>query len=199
MLRPSRLLALAVALLLSAAPALRGQEPKGDSRFDRTEAMVEMRDGAKLFTTVFVPKEAKGPLPIVMLRTPYGIDGRGERLFRDYLKELADDGYAFAFQDIRGRFKSEGTFVMTRPARDKSDPKAVDEAYDTSDTIDWLLKTVKGNNGRVGMLGISYPGWLVAVAMLDPHPALKAVSPQASPVDMFLGDDFHHNGAFRLS
>jgi uncharacterized protein len=184
-------------LLLVAAP-LYAQAP-ADSRFDRTEAMVPMRDGVKLFTRVYVPKEAKEPLPILLLRTPYGIDGRAERQFRVYLRDLVEDGYVFAYQDIRGRYNSEGTFVMTRPPRDPADPKAIDEASDTQDTIDWLLKTVKNHNGRVGMLGISYDGWLTAVAMLDPHPALKAVSPQASPVDMFRGDDFHHTGAFRLS
>ncbi|AMV28323.1 Cocaine esterase [Gemmata sp. SH-PL17] len=194
-----RRLASALFALLVTTATLYAQQPKTDTRFERTEAMIPMRDGKKLFTTVHVPKAPKGPVAIVLLRTPYGIDGRTERLFRDYFKEMIDDGYAFVLQDIRGRFKSEGTFVMTRPARDPQDPKAVDEASDTSDTIDWLLKEVKNNNGRVGMLGISYPGWLAAVAMLDPHPALKAVSPQASPVDMFLGDDFHHNGAFRLS
>ncbi|MEO2088500.1 MAG: CocE/NonD family hydrolase, partial [Gemmataceae bacterium] len=173
--------------------------PKPDPRFDRTEAMVTMRDGVKLNTAVYTPKGAKEPLPIIFLRTPYGIDGRPERSFPSYLRELADDGYIFAFQDIRGRHRSEGRFVMTRPARDPKEPTAVDEASDTADTIDWLLKTATGNNGRVGMLGISYDGWLTAVAMLDPHPALRAVSPQASPADMFLGDDFHHNGAFRLS
>src|SRR5262249_54984638 len=103
------------------------------------------------------------------------------------------------FQAIGGRYKSEGRFVMSRLPRDRSGPKAVDESSDAYDTIDWLLKNVPGNNGRVGMLGISYGGWLTAMALLDPHPALKAVSPQASPADMFLGDDFHHNGAFRLS
>jgi putative CocE/NonD family hydrolase len=194
---PARLLALVVFLAVPAG--LSAQQPRVEDRFDRTEAMVPMRDGAKLHTLVFTPKDAKAPLPFLFIRTPYGIDGRPERSFRDSYKELVQDGYVFVFQDIRGRFKSEGTFVMTRPARDPADPDSVDEASDTSDTIDWLLKTVKDNNGRVGMLGISYPGWLTAVAMLDPHPALKAVSPQASPVDMFLGDDFHHNGAFRLS
>jgi putative CocE/NonD family hydrolase len=200
MRRVACLIAFTGLLLLAypAAPRAR-EEPEGDARFERTEAMVKMRDGTKLFTTLHVPKDAKGPLPIILIRTPYGIDGRAEKLFQNYLKELVEDGYAFAFQDIRGRFKSEGTFVMTRPARDPKDPKAVDEASDTHDTIDWLLKEVKNNNGRVGMLGVSYPGWLTAVAMLDPHPALRAVSPQASPSDMFLGDDFHHNGAFRLS
>jgi putative CocE/NonD family hydrolase len=182
-------------VFLARPPVALSQEVK----YDRVEAMVPMRDGAKLYTTVHIPKGAKEKLPIIFLRTPYGIEGRGEKLLRSDFKELAEDGYAFAVQDIRGRFKSEGTFVMTRPARDANDPKAIDEASDTNDTIDWLLKTVPNNNGRVGMLGISYPGWLAAVAMLDPHPALKAVSPQASPSDMFLGDDFHHNGALRLS
>jgi putative CocE/NonD family hydrolase len=181
--------------LLLAAPAFAQDDP----RFTRTEEMVPMRDGVKLFTRVFVPKEARGPLPILFLRTPYGIDGRAERQFKVYLRDLIDDGYVFAYQDIRGRYKSEGTFVMTRPPRDPKNPKAIDEASDTADTIDWLLKTVPNHNGRVGMLGISYDGWLTACALLDPHPAMKAVSPQASPVDMFLGDDFHHNGAFRLS
>ena len=195
----AHLFTLALVFVLSVAPAPAQERTKSDSRFERTEEMVPTRDGVKLHTIVFVPKEAKEPLPIILIRTPYGIDGRPERNFRSYLKDLVEDGYIFAFQDIRGRFKSEGTFVMTRPPRDRANPKAVDEASDTADTIDWMLKTVKGHNGRVGMLGISYPGWLAAVAMLDPHPALKAVSPQASPVDMFLGDDFHHNGAFRLS
>src|SRR3989442_1695107 len=115
------------------------------------------------------------------------------------MKALADEGYIFVFQDIRGRFKSEGRFVMQRPPRSAIDARAIDESSDAYDTIDWLLKNVPGNNGRAGMLGISYDGWLTAMAMLDPHPALRAVSPQASPADMFLGDDFHHNGAFRLS
>jgi uncharacterized protein len=190
---------LAGLVFLLAPTAGYGQPAKPDPRFERAEELIPMRDGTKLFTTVHAPKGAKEPVPIILLRTPYGIDGRTERLLTNYFKELAEDGYAFVLQDIRGRFKSEGTFVMTRPPRDPRDPKAVDEASDTYDTIEWLLKNVKGNNGRVGMLGISYPGWLTAVAMLDPHPALKAVSPQASPVDMFLGDDFHHAGAFRLS
>jgi putative CocE/NonD family hydrolase len=180
----------ALVLPTSAAPA--------QERFDRTEAMIPMRDGTKLFTTVHAPR-GNEKLPLILLRTPYGIDGRTERLLGNYFKELADDGYVFVLQDIRGRYKSEGKFVMLRPARDPKDPKAVDEASDTHDTIEWLLKNVKNHNGRVGMLGISYPGWLTAVAALDPHPALKAVSPQASPSDMFIGDDFHHNGAFRLS
>jgi putative CocE/NonD family hydrolase len=146
-----------------------------------------------------VPRGVQGPLPFLLLRTPYGIQGRPERLFPSYLEDLAKEGYIFVFQDVRGRYRSEGTFVMLRTPRDKADAKAIDESTDTQDTITWLLKHVPGHNGRVGMLGISYDGWLTVMALLDPHPALKAVSPQASPADMFLGDDFHHNGAFRLS
>ena len=103
------------------------------------------------------------------------------------------------FQDIRGRYQSEGQFVMQRPVRDPSKPNSIDEGTDTYDTIDWLLKNVPNHNGRAGLLGISYGGWLTAMALIEPHPALKAASEQASPADMFLGDDFHHNGAFRLS
>ncbi|HEV8486873.1 MAG TPA: CocE/NonD family hydrolase, partial [Blastocatellia bacterium] len=163
-----------------------------------TEVMIPARDGVRLHTSIFAPKTA-GQLPFLLLRTPYGIDDWPSSAFNGYLKELADEGYIFVFQDIRGRFKSEGKFVMSRPPRDRRDPKAIDESTDTYDTVEWLLKNVPNNNGRVGVLGISYGGWLTVMAMLDPHPAVKAVSPQASPADMFLGDDFHHNGAFRLS
>src|SRR5262249_43312189 len=158
----------------------------------KTETMIAMRDGVKLNTAIYAPKDIKAPLPILFLRTPYGIMFAATN-FREYLKDLVDDGYIFVFQDIRGRFRSEGQFVMIRPPHDKGDAKAIDECTDTYDSIDWLIKNVPNNNGRVGMLGISYGGWLTTMGMLDPHPALKAVSPQASPADMFLGDDFHHN------
>jgi putative CocE/NonD family hydrolase len=190
------------ALLLLCAvaqrPVVAQQFDSVAAAFDKREVMIPMRDGVRLHTTIFVPKAARGPLPIILTRTPYGIANAGGSL-RGYYRALADDGYIFAYQDIRGRFGSEGKFVMLRPERDRSDPRAIDESTDTYDTIDWILKNVPGNNGRVGMLGISYPGWLTVMAMLDPHPALKAVSPQASPADMYIGDDFHHNGAFRLS
>jgi uncharacterized protein len=166
--------------------------------FKSTEEMIPMRDGVKLHTLVFMPEGLQGKLPILFLRTPYGIDGRGGMLGTN-LKELADDGYIFVFQDLRGKFRSEGTFVMTRPPRDPAVPNAIDEGTDAYDSIDWLIKNVRGHNGRVGMLGVSYDGWLTVMALNEPHPALKAASPQASPADMFLGDDFHHNGAFRLS
>lgn len=170
-----------------------------DDRFAKTDVMIPMRDGVRLHTIIYSSKSQSEPLPFMFRRTPYGIDGPPAPLFGGYYKELAEDGYIFVLQDIRGRFKSEGQFVMQRPLRDKKDAKAIDESTDTYDTIDWLLKNVPNNNGRVGMLGISYDGWTTVMGMLDPHPALKAVSPQASPADMFLGDDFHHNGAFRLS
>ena len=167
--------------------------------FEKTEVQIAMRDGVRLNTDIYVPKGISTDLPIIFFRTPYGIAGAERVIGTGSTAELAGDGYIFALQDIRGRFKSEGQFVMMRQMRNKSDPKAVDESTDAYDTIDWLVKNVAHNNGRVGMKGVSYPGWLTVMAMLDPHPALKAVSPQASPADMFIGDDFHHNGAFRLS
>jgi uncharacterized protein len=169
------------------------------SGYEKTEVMVPMRDGVRLHTLVFRPAKQNGALPIILLRTPYGVDRGAQPALDEYLKDLANDGYIFAFQDIRGRYKSEGAFVMIRAPRGTGEPKAIDEGTDAYDTIDWLVKDVKENNGRVGMLGISYPGWLTVMALLEPHPALKAASPQAPPADMFLGDDFHHNGAFRLS
>ena len=191
------LASIALCLALVGARAQTGADVL--SRFERTEVMIPARDGVRLHTLIYAPKESREPLPFIMLRTPYGVDGRAGRAFEAYLKDLVAEGYIFVFQDDRGRFKSEGQFVMQRALRDKGDPKAIDESTDAYDTIDWLLKNVSNNNGRVGMLGVSYDGWLTVMAMLDPHPALKAVSPQASPADMFLGDDFHHNGAFRLS
>ncbi len=162
------------------------------------DTMVAMRDGVRLRTSIWVPQGYIGPLAIIFTRTPYNIANANGRFTGSY-RELADDGYAFAFQDLRGHYGSEGTFVMQRAPRDRSDPKAIDEGSDAYDTIDWLIKRVPGTNGRVGMLGVSYDGWLVVQALMDPHPAFKAASPQASPADMWMGDDFHHQGAFRLS
>ncbi|HEY2378050.1 MAG TPA: CocE/NonD family hydrolase [Gemmatimonadaceae bacterium] len=186
-----------------AANVAGAQQPASDNvqRYVKTNAMITMRDGVRLNTDIYAPRDQAGQLPIIFRRTPYGIDNLAGALDASY-KELADDGYIFVFQDIRGRFKSEGQFVMQRPARDaaqRKNPKAIDEATDAYDTIDWLVKNVPQNNGRVGMLGVSYDGWTTAMALTDPHPALRASSPQASPSDMWLGDDFHHNGAFRLS
>ena len=172
--------------------------PNPADAFDKTEVMIPARDGIKLHTIIYRPKNQTTPLPIILTRTPYGIAGSAG-VFATSYADLAKEGFVFAFQDIRGRFGSEGQFVMLRSPRDKRDAKAIDEGTDTYDSIAWMLENVPRNNGRVGMLGVSYPGWLTVMAMLDPHPALKAVSPQASPASMWIGDDFHHNGAFRLS
>jgi putative CocE/NonD family hydrolase len=169
--------------------------------FDKTDVMIAVRDGVKLHTEIYTPKNSTEPHPIIIERTPYGIadDEKGNSRKLARYAEMIPDDYIFVFQDIRGRYGSEGTFVMQHPIRDPKDPKAIDEGTDTYDTIEWLVKNVPHNNGRAGLVGISYGGWLTVMGMLEPHPALKAVSEQASPADMFLGDDFHHNGAFRLS
>ncbi len=187
-------------LILASGPRA-AIEPGVSQTLDKTGAMIPMRDGVHLYTPIFAPKKMDTPLPILLVRTPYGVDddAKLDEILNSSYSDLVQDGYIFAFQDIRGRFKSEGKFVMQRPPRDPKDPGAIDESTDTYDTIDWLVKNVPHNNGRVGMLGISYGGWLTAMGLLGPHPALKAVSEQASPADMFIGDDFHHNGAFRLS
>jgi uncharacterized protein len=168
--------------------------------WDKTDVMIPARDGVKLHTLIFAPKNTSEKLPFLIERSPYGFDnGRAERTLATRYKELADEGFIFVLQDIRGRYQSEGQFVMQRPVRDPNRSNSIDEGSDTYDTIDWLLKNVPNHNGRAGLLGISYGGWLTAMALIEPHPALQAASEQASPADMFLGDDFHHNGAFRLS
>ena len=159
-----------------------------------------MRDGVLLHTLIYAPANPGGKLPLLIERSPYGWTGdKPERALANRYKQLADDGYIFVLQDIRGRYDSDGTFVMQRPPRDPSKPNSIDEGTDAYDTIDWLIKNLPNHNGRAGILGISYGGWLTAMALMEPHPALKAASEQASPADMYLGDDFHHNGAFRLS
>lgn len=190
--------ALLLLICFACVAPLNGQAPN-DSLFTRTEAMIPMRDGVRLHTRVYTPTGAAEKLPILLLRTPYGIGDLSSAQLAAALPELTADGYVIAQQDIRGRFKSEGEFVMLRQPRDPSDQKAIDEGTDTYDTIEWLLKNVSNHNGRVGMAGTSYGAWLTVMGMLDPHPALQAIVPQASPADMWLGDDFHHNGAFRLS
>ncbi len=183
------------------AAAPQRQRPDFSAIFDKSEVMIPMRDGAKLHTMFYTPKNSATPLPILMNRTPYGISspdkGISNMIFR--YTDMIPEGYIFAFQDIRGRYGSEGKFVMLRPLHDPGDSKGVDESTDTYDTIDWLVKNVANNNGRVGLDGISYDGFLVSMGMINPHPALKAVSEQACMGDTWLGDDFFHNGAFRLS
>jgi putative CocE/NonD family hydrolase len=165
--------------------------------FTRTEAMIPMRDGTRLYTVILIPQDQTEPLPIIFNRTPYGVTKWNADRVNTAHKELVADGYIFVFQNIRGRFRSEGQFVMMRPPRDRRDPKSIDESTDAYDTIDWLIKNVPKNNGRVGVIGESYDGWLSTMALLEPHPALKADSPQAPMTDTWMGDDFFHNGAFR--
>jgi len=189
-------LSFAAVLLLLAVTSF---AQRADDKYNRKEVMIPMRDGIKLHTVIFTPKVQTEKLPFLMARTPYGVSKYQSPEKRAYTKDLADDGYIFVFQDIRGRYLSEGKYEMSRFSRNKKDPKAIDEASDTYDTIDWLLKNVPENNGKAGIYGISYDGWTSIIAAADPHPALKAVSEQATPSDMFMNDDLHHNGAFRLS
>jgi len=192
-----KLIFLAISLFLTSSAF--AQQTKPDDKYNRQEVMIPMRDGVKLFTVIYTPKDQKEKLPFLMLRTPYGVKHYPSPERQGYIRDMAEEGYIFVFQDIRGRYLSEGTFKMQRFSRDKKDPKAIDESSDTYDTIDWLLKNIPENNGKAGMYGISYDGWTTIIAATDPHPAMVAVSEQATPSDMFMNDDFHHNGAFRLS
>ncbi|MHB8526852.1 MAG: CocE/NonD family hydrolase [Candidatus Acidiferrales bacterium] len=186
----------AVALLC--CYGMRTTQAQATIAFEKTDVMVPMRDGVRLHTVIFRPAGDRRPLPILLARTPYGaIDDPGVLWSNPNVQALAPDGYIFVYQDIRGRFGSEGKFVMFRQPANQ--PGGVDETTDAYDTIDWLVHHVPDNNGKIGMFGTSYGGWLTTMALLHPHPDLKAVSEQASPADQFLGDDFHHNGAFRLS
>ncbi len=168
--------------------------------YERSEAMIPMRDGVKLHAVILKPTDIATPLPILMQRTPYGVDGTNPRAsFFAQRPELARDGYIYVAEDIRGRYESEGSFVMMRSLADHRNPNAIDESTDTYDTVEWLIKNLPGNNGRVGVVGTSYPGFLAMMAGIDPHPAVKAISPQAPMIDVWIGDDFFHNGAFRQS
>jgi putative CocE/NonD family hydrolase len=165
--------------------------------YERQESMIPMRDGVKLHAVILKPVAAPGPLPFLMERTPYGVADTTMASFYSRRPELARALYIYVAEDIRGRFQSEGQFVMNHPLEDHGNPKATDESTDTYDTVAWLLKNVSGNNGRVGVVGTSYPGFLAMMAGIDPHPAVKAISPQAPMIDTWMGDDFFHNGAFR--
>ncbi len=167
--------------------------------YQRSEAMIPMRDGVKLHAVILKPADISAPLPILLERTPYGVGGESRESFFAERPELARDGYIYVAEDIRGRFKSQGKFVMMRPLADHRNPKAIDESTDAYDTVAWLLRNVPGNNGRVGVLGTSYDGFLAMMAGIDPNPAVKAISPQAPMIDVWIGDDFFHNGAFRQS
>ena len=187
-------------LLLSTQIYVSGQSIK--TRFTKIERMIPMRDGTKLFTAIYIPKNTTDKYPILMVRTPYSCNPYGEDNYRRLLgptRLFVEDDYIYVYQDVRGRYMSEGKFEETTPhIANKKTAKDIDESSDTYDTIDWLLKNIANNNGKVGMYGISYPGFYATAALPDAHPALKAVSPQAPVTDEFEGDDAYHRGAFFL-
>ncbi|MDR2121143.1 MAG: CocE/NonD family hydrolase [Tannerella sp.] len=170
--------------------------------YTKIERMIPMRDGVRLFTAIYIPKDSSKEYPILLNRTPYTVSPYGEDRYRPSIGPSAPfvrEGYIFAYQDIRGRWMSEGEFVDARPyIPNKKGKTDVDESSDTYDTIEWLIKNIKGNNGKAGIYGISYPGFYATCGILDSHPALKAASPQAPVTDLFVGDDTYHNGAFFL-
>jgi putative CocE/NonD family hydrolase len=200
----TRTVLVALTLLLSATAQVPAQVPAFDAKahYTKRDVMVPMRDGVKLFTIVYTQRDSTRTYPVILFRTPYSIRPYEPDVFRPTLGPSQDfdrEGYIFVFQDVRGKFRSEGEFELLKPFKPvKRGARDVDESSDTYDAIEWVLANVRPNNGRVGMWGVSYPGWQVVLGMMDPHPALRAASPQASPSDMFIGDDFHHNGAFRL-
>lgn len=182
----------------AAALAWAAQNTAEKPIFEYREAMVPMRDGVHLQTVIMTPVDRRGPLPILLRRTPYGVPTSAYRTVPANLKDLMADGYILVIQNLRGRFKSEGVFKLSSQVN-LADPKDVNETTDAYDTIDWLVKNVPGNNGRVGIFGVSYDGLTAALTLLHPHPALKAVSEQAAPVDQWMNDDMHRYGALRLS
>lgn len=194
-------LALMPVLIFSSHVSAQGIE-KIKADYTKYEYRIPMRDGKKLFTAVYVPKDPAQLYPILLMRTPYSVGPYGVDRYKTDLGPsplCGKEGYIFAYQDVRGRWMSEGTFVNMRPHRAvKNGPQDIDESTDTFDTIDWLIKHVANHNGKVGLWGISYPGFYTSAGMIDAHPALKAASPQAPIADWFVGDDWHHNGALLL-
>jgi len=195
------LVLLFVALTTIKANAQRADSLFVASNYDKAEYFIEMRDGVKLYTIVYTPKDHSKTYPMLMNRTCYNVQGFNDYKLRAPSPYLIEAKYILVYQDVRGRYMSEGTFDNMRPnipGNDVKNKKDIDESSDTYDTVDWLVKNIKGNNGRVGIFGISYPGFYSAASLPDAHPALKAVSPQA-PISDFFFDDFHHQGAFLQS
>ena len=191
-------LILSLLYLSFAGGIVAAQQPPNKPLFRLQEVMISMRDGVRLQTAILTPADQQGPLPILFRRTPYGVPEKPPEQMPSSWKELAQDGYIFVIQNLRGRFKSEGNFDLTSQV-DLSNPKATNETTDAYDSIEWLIKNVPNNNGKVGMYGVSYDGLTTALALLHPHPALKAMSEQASPVDQWMNDDNHRYGALRES
>ena len=202
-------LPLTLALFASASWAAAKEETPEEhatwikANYTKYEYMIPMRDGVRLFTSVYAPKDDSKPYPVMLFRTPYSVRPYGVNSYKTRIgpsRRFAKDLFIFAYQDVRGRMASEGEFVNVRPHKTvKSGPADIDESSDTYDTIDWLVENIPNNNGRAGQWGISYPGFYTAMGAIDAHPALKASSPQAPVTDWFIGDDFHHNGAFYLA
>ncbi|NCP21822.1 MAG: X-Pro dipeptidyl-peptidase [Flavobacteriales bacterium CG_4_9_14_0_2_um_filter_35_242] len=178
------------------------KENYAQKNYNKQEATITMRDGIKLFVSIYSPKDVSKTYPILLQRTPYSCAPYGKTEFRKHIgpnETMMKEGYIIVYEDVRGRWMSEGTYDNMRPyIPNKKDQSQIDESSDTYDTIDWLVKNVANNNGKVGTWGISYPGFYTSYSTLDAHPALKAASPQA-PIGDFFFDDFHHNGAFLLS
>jgi len=170
--------------------------------YNKIEEYVTMRDGTRLFTSIYSPKDTSKNYPILLNRTPYTVAPYGKDTLKKSLGNfpaMMEAGYIFVYQDVRGKWMSEGTFEDIRPTITKENKQKFDESTDTYDTVDWLVKNLKGNNGKVGIYGISYPGFYSTVSLIGTHPAIKAVSPQAPVTDWFIGDDFHHGGALFLA
>lgn len=207
----SRILVLLSLLAFFAVPCPRAHaaDSSGDTNaawlaehYTKYEHRIPMRDGVKLFTRVYVPKDDSQKWPILLTRTPYALKPYGTANYNDpagTFRELAKDKNILVTQDVRGRYGSEGTYMHVRPFNPNKRAQDIDENSDAYDTIDWLVKNIPNNNGNVGMFGISYPGFYTSMGMIDSHPALKAASPQAPIADWFMGDDLHHNGAFFLT
>jgi putative CocE/NonD family hydrolase len=195
-------LAVALGTLLPRAVSAQGIEYV-KAHYTKYEYRIPMRDGKRLFTSVYVPKDDSQTYPMLLKRTPYSVRPYGADQYPENLGPsplFGNAGYIFVYQDVRGRWMSEGDFVHMRPHITKKSTKTeFDESTDTWDSVEWLLKKVKGHNGRVGIAGISYPGFYTAAGIIDSHPAIKAASPQAPVNDWFMGDDWHHNGAFFLA
>jgi len=200
---------IAFAVPLIAQPSAEFQKELAEyirENYKKQEVMIPMRDGVKLFTSIYMPKKDSEKYPILLQRTPYAVAPYGKKDGKDQFKGalgpdflFAREGYIFVYQDVRGRWMSEGEFMDVRPDIANNTPQQIDESTDTYDTIDWLIKNVPNNNGRVGTYGISYPGFYTSAGSIDSHPALKACSPQAPVSDWFHGDDIHHNGALFLT
>lgn len=194
------ILSLLLFIMLSASAQYSQDSSWIRDNYIKIERMIPMRDGVKLFTSIYIPKDTTEKHPILLRRTPYSCapygEDKWEGFWNGYLRYYLREGYIMVKQDVRGRWMSEGEFMDVRPFNAAKKGKQTDEASDTYDAIDWLVKNLPGNNGRVGVFGISYPGFYSTMAAMSGHPALKAVSPQAPVTDWFMGDDFHHNGAF---